>query len=248
MKRVLLLATTTGYQIRAFGDAARAVGATLILGSDRCDQLDDPWSDHAVAVRFTEEPQSLRQSVTACVAERPDAVLAVGDRPTLLAAHVNGALQLPGNSPTAATRSRNKLQTREALQRAGLPTPEFHVFSLRDDPMALAANTRYPAVLKPLALSGSRGVIRVNDAAEFVAAFERLRALMASPDIRLEGDAAHDSALVERFIPGAEFAVEGILTGGAFQLHAIFDKQDPLETYRLMHAQFPQHDPHQHNR
>jgi formate-dependent phosphoribosylglycinamide formyltransferase (GAR transformylase) len=229
MKRVLLLATTTGYQIRSFGDAARAVGATLMLGTDRCDQLDDPWADHAVAVRFIEEPQSLRQSVSACLAEHPDAVLAVGDRPTLLAAHVNAALQLPGNPPTAATRSRNKLQTREALQRAGLPSPEFQVFSLRDDPAALATRAGYPAVLKPLALSGSRGVIRVNDAAEFVAAFERLRELMASPEIRLERDAAHDAALVERFVPGAEFAVEGVLTRGAFQLLAIFDKPDPLD-------------------
>lgn len=229
MKRVLLLATTTGYQLRSFGDAARAVGATLMLGTDRCDQLDDPWSDHAVAVRFVDEPKSMRQSVTACVDEHPDAVLAVGDRPTLLAAHVNAALHLPGNPPSAATTTRNKLQTREALQRAGLPTPNFHLFSLRDDAAALAAQTRYPAVLKPLALSGSRGVIRVDDPAEFVAAFERLRELLASPDIRMEGDAAHDAALVERFIPGAEFAVEGVLTRGTFQLLAIFDKPDPLD-------------------
>jgi len=229
MKRVLLLATTTGYQIRSFGDAARALGATLILGTDRCDQLDDPWSDHAVAVRFSDEPHALRQSVAACVDEFPDAVIAVGDRPTLLAAHVNAALGLAGNAPAAASRSRNKLQAREAFQRAGLPTPEFEVFSLRDDPVALAAPVGYPAVLKPLALSGSRGVIRVNSAAEFVAAFNRLRVLMASPDIRLEGDAAHDAALVERFIPGAEFAVEGVLMRGAFRLLAIFDKPDPLD-------------------
>ena len=60
-------------------------------------------------------------------------------------------------------------------------------------------------------------------------AFARLRKLMASPDLRLEGNAAHDAALVERFIPGAEFAVEGVLTRGVFQMLAIFDKPDPLD-------------------
>ena len=229
MKRVLLLATTTGYQIRSFGDAARTVGATLMLATDRCDQLDDPWADHAIAVRFLDEPHALAAAVAAGVDQKPDAVLAVGDQPTVLAAHINQALGLSGNPPAAAARSRNKLQAREAFSHAGLPTPDFQAVSLHDDPDVLAAALSYPAVLKPLALSGSRGVIRVNDREEFLAAFKRLRSLMTAPDIRLERDAAHDGALIESFVPGLEFAVEGVLTDGAFQLLAIFDKPDPLD-------------------
>ena len=229
MKRVLLLATTTGYQIRSFGDAARAVGATIVLATDRCDQLEDPWADQAVPVRFSDDPAAVAAGVAAAVAERADAVLAVGDRPTLLAAHISAALGLPGNPPPSAVRSRNKLQAHEAFRRAGLLTADFRAVSLNDDPASLAEEIPYPAVLKPLALSGSRGVIRVNDADEFAAAFERLRALMTSPDIRIERDAAHDAALVESFVPGAECAVEGVLTRGVFQPFAIFDKPDPLD-------------------
>jgi len=40
LKTVLLLATTTGYQIRSFGEAAEALGIRLVFASDRCDQLD----------------------------------------------------------------------------------------------------------------------------------------------------------------------------------------------------------------
>jgi len=229
VKRVLLLATTTGYQIRSFGDAARAVGATLLLATDRCDQLEDPWADQAVPVRFSDDPAAVDAAVAAAVAEHADAVLAVGDRPTLLAAHINAALGLPGNPPSSAVRSRNKLQAHEAFQRAGLLTADFHAVSLNDDPASLAEEIPYPAVLKPLALSASRGVIRVNDAEEFAAALERLRALMTSPDIRIERDAAHDAALVESFVAGAEYAVEGVLTRGVFQPFAIFDKPDPLD-------------------
>ncbi|HET9192612.1 MAG TPA: ATP-grasp domain-containing protein [Vicinamibacterales bacterium] len=229
MKRVLLLATTTGYQLRSFGDAARAAGATLTLATDRCDQLEDPWSDRAIAVRFGVEPDAVAAAVAACARARPDGVVAVGDRPAVLAAHLTAALGLEGNPAAAATRSRNKLQAREALRSAGLPTPEFEAVSLHDDPVRLAGHAAFPAVLKPLALSGSRGVIRVNDAAEFIEAFGRLRTLMMSPDIRIERDAAHDAALIESFVAGDEFAVEGALTRGDFQPFAIFDKPDPLE-------------------
>ena len=45
MSRVLLLATTTGYQTRAFGDAAERLGVELVFGTDRCDVLEDPWMD-----------------------------------------------------------------------------------------------------------------------------------------------------------------------------------------------------------
>ena len=53
--RVLLLATTTGYQTRMFAEAAATLGVELIYATDRCDQLDDPWRDGAIAVRFHEE-------------------------------------------------------------------------------------------------------------------------------------------------------------------------------------------------
>ena len=49
MTRVLLLATTTGYQTRAFGEAAERLGVELVFATDRCDQIDDPWRDGAIA-------------------------------------------------------------------------------------------------------------------------------------------------------------------------------------------------------
>jgi biotin carboxylase len=227
--RVLLVAATTGYQIRSFGEAAEALGVRLMFASDRCDQLDDPWFDQAIPVRFHDEADAVAAVTRACSDARPDAVVAVGDRPTVLAAHLNAAFGLPGNPPAAAAASRNKQQARAAFRDAGLPTPGFKELSVEDDPVAAAAGVQYPAVVKPLALSGSRGVMRVNDAAEFVAAFDRLRDLLRSPDVRIERDRAHERILVESFIPGAEYAIEGVLTHGSFQCFAIFDKPDPLD-------------------
>jgi len=231
---VVLVATTTGYQIRSFGEAAEKLGVRLIFASDRCDQLDDPWWDAAIPVRFHEPDRSTEAVVSALGQAPPRGVLAVGDRPTLLVARIAERFELPGNPPGAAAASRNKLASRQAIHDAGLLTPSYHVVSLEEDARVLvgtvlAGIVTFPVVIKPLALSGSRGVMRADDAEEFVSRFERLRALLQSPDVRGERDAVHDGALIESFIPGREFAVEGVLTRGAFTPFAIFDKPDPLD-------------------
>jgi hypothetical protein len=228
-KRVLLVATTTGYQIRSFGEAAAALGVRLTFASDRCDRIDDPWWDQAIPVRFHDEARSVDAVLAACGPGPVDGIVAVGDRPAVLAAHIARALGLPGHPPEAAAISRNKLATREALRAAGLPTPEFVAVPIDAEPAALASRIRYPAVVKPLALSGSRGVVRVNTAADLAAAFHRLGNLLRARDVRVERDEAHEQALVESFIPGTEYAVEGLLDRGGLQVLAVIDKPDPLD-------------------
>jgi hypothetical protein len=228
MPRILLLATTTGYQTRAFGDAARALDVDLVFATDRCDQLDNPWQDNAIAIRFHEEARSVQAIVEASQRRPIDGVLVVGDRPTVIAARAARVLGLPWHAPEAAAAARHKVRTRERLRDAGLPVPWFMPLALTD----AAASHRplsYPCVVKPVALSGSRGVMRADDPASFVASVDRLRALLASPDIRAERDTDHDTILVEGFIPGREYAVEGLMHRGALHVLAIFDKPDPLD-------------------
>ena len=229
VRTVLVVATTTGYQIRSFGEAAEKLGVRLVFASDRCDQLEDPWWDQAIAVRFHDEEQSVAAVVSACSGMAPDGIIAVGDRPAVLAAQLARAFNLPWHPPDAAAISRNKRLSRSALHGAGLPSPRFQPASIDADARSIADAVAYPAVVKPLALSGSRGVMRVDNAAECVAAFERVRRLLKSPDVQVERDQVHDEVLVEEFISGAEYAVEAVLDHGRLQLLAIFDKPDPLD-------------------
>jgi biotin carboxylase len=228
VSRVLLLSTTTGYQLRSFNDAAEALGIELVFATDRCQQLDDPWQDRAIAVRFHEEAQSLEE----IVGRSPfDGVIAVGDRPASLAARVAERLGLPGNPPDAAAASSNKLEARRRLAAAGLAVPAYFTLPTGADRRRAAADPRvgFPCVLKPLGLSGSRGVIRADSREEFAVAFDRIGALLARVDVRAARTGLDNIVLVERFIPGREFAVEGVLTAGALQVFAIFDKPDPLD-------------------
>ena len=72
-------------------------------------------------------------------------------------------------------------------------------------------------------------MIRANTPGEFAAAFRRVAALLHATDVRVERDAAHDAIIIESFIPGCEYALEGLLEEGALRTLAIFDKPDPLD-------------------
>src|SRR5256712_833982 len=229
VSRVLLLATTTGYQTRAFGDAAERLGVELVFATDRCHLIEDPWQDGAIPIRFYDEAASVEAIVESARSRPIDGILVVGDRPTVIAARVAGALGLRGHPPAAAAMARNKQLTRERLRDAGLLTPWFQTNPIGADPTPIARSLAFPCVVKPLALSGSRGVMRADDPASFRDAWGRLWALLQSPDIRAERSEAHDTVLVEGFIPGREVAVEGVLHEGRLQVLAVFDKPDPLD-------------------
>jgi hypothetical protein len=207
--KLLLFASTTGYQIRTFYGAAQRVGADLVLATDRCHVLDDPWGDHAIAVKF----DRIGESVDALRGPRFDGIAAVGDRPAVLAAAAGEALGIAFHPLTAARACHDKHISRARFAQAGMRVPHFFQAARPED----AARAPYPCVLKPLGLSASRGVIRADDPSAFRAALERIRRM------------GEHRVQVESYIPGREFAVEGLVTNGALQVLAIFDKPDTME-------------------
>ena len=212
-RRLLLFAATTGYQIRVFADAARRLGFDLSLATDRCHMLEDPWGDRAIPVRF----ERIEESLEALRGRNFDGVAAVGDRPAILAAEAGRELGVAFHPPSAARACADKYLARSLYRMAGMRTPHFFRAAFDEDAIAVAHRAPYPCVLKPVGLSASRGVIRANDEGEFVAAAARIRKL------------GENQLQVESYIPGREFAIEGLVTRGSFQPLAIFDKPDPLE-------------------
>ncbi|HEX8029057.1 MAG TPA: ATP-grasp domain-containing protein [Vicinamibacterales bacterium] len=213
-----------------FAEAAARLGVQLIYATDRCDQLDDPWRDDAIPVRFHEEWRSV-DSILKQIEQRRsvDAVLAVGDRPTVMAAYLSRLLGLPGNPPEAATAARDKRLLRERLIAAGLPSPSGFAVPISADVTRFLDGVSFPVVLKPTVLTGSRGVIRADDRLSLATAFDRVRRLLLSAEVRELRDPEADIVQIEEFIPGSEYAVEGVVDRGVFTPLAIFDKPDPLD-------------------
>ena len=224
MKRVLLFAATTGYQTRVYAEAAERLGMEVLLATDRCHVLDDPWGDRAIPIRFEQPERSM--AALANRAGKVDGIVAVGDRPAYIAAVAAAHLGVPYNSPESVAACRDKFLARQSFEKAGLRLPSFERIALEASPRRAAS---YPCVLKPLALSGSRGVIRANDDAEFAAAFERIRKLLSMREITGLKEEQDHFIQVESFIEGREFALEGIVTNGRLRVLAIFDKPDPLD-------------------
>lgn len=230
MPTVLLCSTTLGYQARAFDQAARRAGVTLRIVSDRCDQLENPWGDAAVPARF-DRNLDLVPPVLAALADTPvDGVLAVGDRPAWLAAHIAQARGRPWHHPDAVADATHKLRARGRLLAAGLPVPWFVSVPARgDDDLDRLTRVRFPCVIKPVGLSASRGVIRVDSPGALLAARDRLAALLRRADVRASASTDDETLIVEGFVPGREFALDGVLEQGALRVFALFEKPDPLD-------------------
>ena len=212
MPGILIVAATTGYQTRAFADAAVRLGLSVTLATDRCHILENPWGDDAIPVRF-EQPEDAAWDLAEAVRDRGIAgIVAVADRPAVVAAFTARHLGLPWHPPEAAAVCRDKHRMRILFDQAGLPVPRYALAGSGDEP-------DFPCVLKPLGLSASRGVIRANNPGEYDSAMNRIRRIVG-PDAPVQ---------VEQYIPGREFALEGLMTGGELRVLAIFDKPDPLE-------------------
>jgi biotin carboxylase len=228
---VLLLLPTSTYRAPDFIRAATRLGVEVVVGSDEMPALTIGPRDRAVVVPL-DEPDDAAEVILALDGRRGvDAVVAVDDRGVLVAAAAGERLGFPHNPPSAVAATRDKAAMRRALAAAEVPQPAFVVTDAGSDTDSDtdtgAGPTRrelpdpddfpLPWVLKPVDRSGSQGVIRADSLDAARDAAERIHAL------------GPRRLLVERYVPGVEVAVEGLLRGGELTVLAVFDKPDPLE-------------------
>ena len=152
-------------------------------------------------------------------------VIATDDKAVSLASHASRTLGLPHNSPETVRLTHRKDLARERLALHGVPVPKFQRIDLSTDIASQIDDITYPCVIKPLSLSGSRGVIRVDDQKSCLTACKRVQIIVRE----LEDKESQRYLLAESYIPGFEVAVEGMLNSGELQILALFDKPDPLE-------------------
>jgi biotin carboxylase len=231
-RRLLLLTTTTGYQTRAFVQTAEKLGLAVVFGSDRCHVLDDPWQDGALALKFEKPVESAAKIIEYARRQPVDAVVALGDSTPPTAARAAKTLGLLFHRPETADICRDKYRSRLRLEECGLNVPRFARFPVGADPFDIVklgvGPIGFPCVLKPLALSASCGVIRANNAQEFIRAFKQIHSLLSSPEAQVKREETGNYLQVEKYIDGIEIAVEGVVDCGRLKVLAVFDKPDPL--------------------
>jgi biotin carboxylase len=214
-----LLPTTT-YRTAAFVEAARQIGVELTVASEEPSALQATSLGGLVTLPLQDSQRAATEAFLFAKKYPIAAVAGVDDDTAIVAAVIAQRLGLKGNPVHAVQAARDKHQQRELLAKAGVPIPRFMLRRLNEDPAEIAKSVTYPCVVKPLRLSASRGVMRVDNAQGFIKAQNRLSAIVCEPE---------GSFLIEEFIPGYEVALEGLVVNRRMHVLAIFDKPDPLD-------------------
>lgn len=225
--RLLLLVPTSTYRAEAFIRAAQRLPVDLSIASEAPNSLSHLHPVDLPTFDFSRPADAAARACAIAQAHPIHAVVAVDDQATLAAAVIAEALGLPHNSADAVRAALDKFRARERMRVAGIAQPEYGLVPF-DGYLDAAREISYPAVVKPLAMAASRGVIRVDSASQFVDAFARVASLVEANAPRMD-ESAHGHLLVESYVPGWEVAVEGLVARGRVHIFAVFDKPDPLE-------------------
>ena len=231
---VLLVAPSGSYRIAAYTKAARALGMSILVVSNSEHSL-VPEIANGITADFG-QPEHAYSTIIESIQDLNIAcVLATDDSCVELCSRVAKYLGLAQNSAAAAKLTQRKDLARVALSNAGCNTPEYQIVAINNARPA-TLSIEYPVVIKPLGLSASHGVIRVDNDGDYAAAIKRVDAILNSTG---QQGFTREHLLVESYIDGDEYAVEGFMTEGRFNLLTIFDKPEPLtgpffeETYYL---------------
>ncbi|MFC9927908.1 ATP-grasp domain-containing protein [Streptomyces sp. NPDC127190] len=169
-------------------------------------------ADAASAVDFS-QPGTTAQWAADRVAEgdRFDLVFGIQEMAQTAVAETAEAIGAPGNPPEVIRRIRTKDACREALAAAGFPQPAVRLCADQAEAAAFLRETAGPWIVKPRDAMGSVGVSQVSDPAQLPAAL----ALLPSAE----------PFLVEEFVEGPEYSVEGVFQGGKPTILAITAKE-----------------------
>lgn len=226
LPRILVIAPHGSYRTSAFITAGHRLGVRVLLVSEGEHSIVSEYA-RGLHVDFSDQAAALALILREAAKEPVAGIIATDDSTTELAARAAQALGLSHNPPTAVQLARRKDLARACLAAAQIPVPCHWCLDLGQSLSIQIEEIRYPAVVKPVGLSGSRGVIRVNSPTELHQAVKRVQAMLQQ-EVHLDPDASR-MLLLETYVPGMEVAVEGMLTAGQLQLLTVFDKPDPME-------------------
>jgi biotin carboxylase len=131
-------------------------------------------------------------------------------------------LGLPGLPLEVAFRVRNKLAMRQALEAHGVPVPAYRGVRSGEEAEAAAQAIGLPVIVKPADANASKGVQRVDYLADMSLAFEKARKFSRS-----------ETVLVEAFMEGDEYNVDGLVYEGEYRLGGMTGKELSPPPYRF---------------
>lgn len=237
-KRVFMLGAgfMQGVAIRA----ARALGCTVVAADGNPSAVCAAEADEFVCIDLKDTARLIDYARYLQQNGGLDAVFTAATDFSAAVAAVAAACGLRGHTLEAALNATDKVRMRECFRKAGVPSPAFIELTAADlaapaDRLEARGNVRYsdlgaatadtlerrlgelagrfPLVVKPVDNMGARGCSLVKNLSELRKA--AVTALQYSRSGR---------AIVEEYIEGSEFSIEGLIFGGRLYITALADR------------------------
>ena len=223
MKPPRLLLVGSGDQaFRGYALEAVSSRALIVLLTNRAITWESELVTAAHQVDFSDYPAVLQ----ACRCADADAILTYDERYVELTARLALDLGLPYTDPDAIRLCKDKSLLRGRLEATGVSPVRFAVATSPETALAQAAEIGYPLVLKPRALGGSAGVVRVDDAAQLLDAFATAAGARVGTTM-----SAYEGVLLEEYLSGPEFSVDSVTWEGVTTPMVVAEKVVDLPPY-----------------
>lgn len=146
---------------------------------------------------------------------KPDAIISdQSDIAVKTVAYLNEKLGLRGIGYTCAQLFTNKYLMREFCKKNNFPIPDYKLCTCIDDAKTFLASY-HTIIIKPIDSQASRGVFKISSEAELDDKF----------DLSLQASNSSKCVLVEQYISGIEFTVDGIAQDGIHNSICISQKK-----------------------
>ena len=228
-KKRLLLAGG-GYADIPMIQAARRLGYHVITSGNRPEELGHAHGDEYRAADFSnlEAMLDLARGL-----DLQAVVPNCNDFSAISSAYIAEQLGLPGHDPLeTALLIHHKDRFRAYAQAKGLPVPKASSAEDLRSAIDESENLRYPIIVKPVDLSGGKGVSRVQAPGELRMALEKAFCLSRSGRV-----------VLEEFLSGSRHGFSVFLVDGRVRFHFADNEHYYLNPYLVSAASTPAHLP-----
>lgn len=221
-----LLIAGGGYADIPLIRAGQALGYHVISSGNRAEDLGHQVSDSYHPADFADPQAMLRVAEQ----ENIDAVCACcNDFSAISAAYVAEQMGLPGHDSFETTQLiHHKDSYRRFALDHDIPTPWASSFQTLESALAASADFRYPLMVKPVDLTGGKGINRVDSAAHIKAALRQAFAISRAKRV-----------VVEEFIEGSRHGLSTFIRDGQVVFHFADNEHYYLNQYLVSAASTP---------
>lgn len=221
-KTILLLNSGTE-RSRFIFSVAEKLGIKIVVLNDRVN-----WSkrlaDDFILVDNYNHPQVLNIIRSYLTKHKIDGVVTFEEEDVELLTKICHEFHFIGNGRSAASYLRNKFLMRQQCAAWQINQPEFALITNTSELQSAIKKIGFPAVIKPVAGTGSNFVIKVENKEEAEEIFDFVRK-NATPKFDPIFNYNQYQFLYEEYLEGAEVGVEAVIQNGQTNIVAIVDRE-----------------------